>query len=155
GDRLWYYGSGCYTGQEGRMWPNRWICGFGLWISGTEGEWSWTFMRPKDSAFNDFDGEAQREAKDAMITYPSEGDEPPLPTPQWEGIREGVNDFKYMYTARILAERIGGDKGRKALAELDRLTSDLPWGIAPPQATPQNLDAWRSRAAAIIRKLIE
>ncbi len=154
GDRLWYYGSGSYTGQEGRMYRNRWICGFGLWISGAEGEWSWTFLRPKDSAFNDFDGARHREAKDAMTAYPSQGDAPPTPTPQWEGIREGIIDFTYMYTARKLAQKVGGAKGRRALAELEKLTAELPWGVAPVEATPQNMDAWRARAAQIIRSLL-
>lgn len=150
GDRLWYYGSGSYTGQEGRMLANRWLSGCGLWISGAEGEWSWTFLRPKDDAFNDFDGARHREAKDAMIAYPSAGNAPPIPTPQWEGLREGTNDFKYLYTARLAAVRKGGKVGRRCLAEVEKMTREMPWGVRPVGLTCQRLDAWRERAARII-----
>lgn len=150
GDRLWYYGSGSYQGQEGSMLPNRWITGCGLWISGAEGGWSWTFLRPKDDAFNDFDGEGHREAKDAMIVYPTEGDGPPLPTTQWEGIRHGANDFRYLYTARAAASRLTGDAGRRAQEELDRLTAEMPWSVRPADVDSETLDAWRERAARLI-----
>ncbi len=149
GDRLWYYGSGSYTGQEGSTLPNRWIVGCGLWISGAEGAWSWTFLRPKDDAFNDFDGEAQREAKDAMIVYPSRGDGPPVATTQWEGLRAGVNDFRYLYTARLAAEA-RGDVGAEDLRALARLTDEMPWGVRPPGVDSATLDRWRERAARLI-----
>ncbi len=152
GDRLWYYGSGCYTGQEGSMAPNRWLTGFGFYISGAEGEWSWTFLRPKQDPFNDFDGERYREAKDAMIAYPSQGDGPPIPTPQWEGIREGVYDFCYLWMARQAAQRARGARGRILRQRLDRLVESLPWGVRPPEATCRAMNAWRAEAAAIIMR---
>ena len=69
--RFWCYGSGSYTGQEGRMLANRYIAGLFLAKSGAEGMWSWTFQRPKDQPCDDFDGTSHKEQKDAMITYPS------------------------------------------------------------------------------------
>ncbi|MCD6352060.1 MAG: hypothetical protein J7M26_08065, partial [Armatimonadetes bacterium] len=153
-DRLWYYGSGSYTGQEGAMLPNRWIAGCGLWISGAEGVWSWTFLRPKDNPFNDFDGTRNREAKDAMIAYPSQGDGPPIPTPQWEGLRAAANDFRYLYTAREVARRRGGRVGSEALKELQALTERIPYGVRPQGVDSAVIDGWREQAARLIERCL-
>ena len=49
---------------------NRFMTGFHFWRTGATGAWSWTFLRPKDDAYNDFDGASRGEAKDACIAYP-------------------------------------------------------------------------------------
>ncbi|HIE09567.1 MAG TPA: DUF4091 domain-containing protein [Armatimonadetes bacterium] len=126
GDRFWFYGSGCYTGQEGNIIANRYITGLLFWLSKAEAEWSWTFIRPKGDPFNDFDGERYREAKDACIAYPSPGQGKPLPTLQWEGIREGIDDYRYLYTLTTLARQTGGKKGKEALRRLERLLREVP-----------------------------
>jgi len=155
GDRLWFYGSGCYTGQDGNTVENRFITGFLFWRSGAEGVWSWTFLRPKDDALDDFDGQRHREAKDACIVYPSTDRGAPTPTLQWEGIREGVDDYRYLYTLEQLAKQRGGEKGKAALAELARLTRSIPVRRRAGDFSAARADELRGKAIRLIGSLLE
>ena len=129
GDRLWFYGSGCYTGQDGNVIANRFIAGFLFWKSGAEGVWSWTFMRAKGDVHDDFDGERHREAKEACIVYPSTTGGAPTPTLQWEGIREGIDDYCTIHTILDAGKRVGlEDLARR---HLDRLLADVPVSPRP------------------------
>jgi hypothetical protein len=56
GQKFFWYGSGCYLGQEGRMFPNRYLTGWLFWKTKADGQVSWTFIRPHEDPFNDFDG---------------------------------------------------------------------------------------------------
>ncbi len=135
GDTYWWYGTGCYTGQEGSVAVNRHLGGFLLEKSGADGAWAWTFQRPKDSAYDDFDGQAAREQKDACITYPQfEGGPPHVPTLQWEGIREGVDDARYVDLLRGAIEELAGKQTPEARAMLNRaeagleeVLNEVPW----------------------------
>jgi len=138
GDAYWWYGSGSYIGQDGNAIRNRMLCGFVFAKSGATGQWSWTFQRCKDSPYSDFDGLGRREAKDACITYPARNAPELCTTLQWEGIREGVDDAKYVATlrARIEACEASGDesvrkKAARARAELDKLLDSVPWPDEP------------------------
>ena len=153
GDQLWYYGSGCYTGQDGNAQANRWVTGPLYWLSGAVGEWSWTFVRPKGDPFDDFDGAQSREPKDACIAYPSPGDEAPLPTLQWEGIRQGIDDYRYLWTLQELARQ--ADRGKREAAEqvLGELRREMHQAWVDRQVTAAAMDTWRRRAAAAILAL--
>ena len=155
GDRLWYYGSGCYTGQDGNAIENRFITGFLFWRSGAEGEWTWTFLRPKGDAFDDFDGKTQREHKDACTVYPSPDNGAPMPTLQWEGIREGIDDYAYLHTLEQLAKQKGGEKGRAALDELTRIVADVPVRRRAGDFTAARAQQLRSRVIRAIVALAE
>lgn len=130
----WWYGSGCYTGQEGNMAVNRHYSGFLFDKTGADGAWAWTFQRPNQKPYDDFDGTG-REPKDACITYPSPDGRPPLvPTLQWEGLREGVDDLRYVNTLRMATKDIRklGKSAATALAdrsdrELETILQGLPW----------------------------
>ena len=155
GDRLWYYGSGCYTGQDGNLIANRFITGFLFWRSGAEGEWSWTFMRAKGDVHDDFDGEKQREAKEACIVYPSPNEAAPMPTLQWEGIREGIDDYCYAHTLQQLARKAGGEKGKAALAALDRLLATVPIRRSHGDFTAADAQRLRTKLADEIERLLQ
>ena len=128
GDRFWYYGSGCYTGQDGNVIANRYVTGYAYWKSKATGEWSWTFMRAKDDIYDDFDGERHGEYKEACIAYPSTDAGAATPTLQWEGIREGIDDYKYLWLAVQEAAKRGEAEGRKMQEQLDELVEkEVPW----------------------------
>ncbi|MFP4055444.1 MAG: glycoside hydrolase domain-containing protein [Candidatus Brocadiia bacterium] len=154
GDRLWYYGSGCYTGQDGNAIGNRFVTGFLFWRSGAEGEWSWTFLRPRGDALDDFDGRG-REHKDACTVYPSTSQAAPTPTLQWEGIREGIDDYRYACTLERLAKQKGGEAGRAALSALRRLTDAVPIRPAPGDFSAADAQRLRAQIAREILKLLE
>ena len=154
GDTFWWYGTGCYTNlnfiQDGNVIANRFMGGFHFWRTQATGCWAWTFLRPKGSPFDDFDGTNQREHKDACIAYPTRDGKALIPTLQWEAIREGVDDYRYLYTLSegIREARASGDNHRKtaadnAAADLDRLLADMPWTCRKRAFT--NGDATRAR----------
>ena len=126
GATYWWYGSGCYTGQEGSLAVNRHLSGFLLDKSLADGAWAWTFQRPKGDAYDDFDGASQREPKDACITYPSADGWPPLvPTLQWEGIREGIDDIRYLQNLRAAIADLRLSEDPRCITLSDRVESDL------------------------------
>ncbi len=129
GDRLWFYGSGCYTGQDGNAIANRFITGFLFWKSGAEGVWSWTFLRAKGDVHDDFDGEQHREAKEACIVYPSTTGGAPTPTLQWEGIREGIDDYCAIHTILDAGKQVGLED--VAVRHLERLLAEVPVSPRP------------------------
>ncbi|MFW6164018.1 MAG: glycoside hydrolase domain-containing protein, partial [Planctomycetota bacterium] len=143
GDRLWFYGSGCYTGQDGNVIANRFITGFLFYKSGAEAEWSWTFLRTKGDVYNDFDGTRHREAKEACTVYPSTTQGAPTPTLQWEGIREGIDDYCTVTTVLGEAKRQGGEPERTARRELARLLSQVPVNRRPGDFTAADADRLR------------
>jgi len=51
--QFYWYGSGCYLFQEGRMLPNRYLAGWLFWKTKADGQVSWTFLRPHLDPFND------------------------------------------------------------------------------------------------------
>ncbi len=109
GQKFFWYGSGCYLGQEGRMFPNRYMAGWLFWKTKADGQVSWTFVRPHEDPFNDFDGFAvnNTEPKDQCTAYPEfaipndyKSIQRIIPTIQWEALREGINDYRYLTTLR-------------------------------------------------------
>ena len=132
GNRYWYYASGCYTGQEGGLMPNRYLTGFLFFKSRAEGCASWIYQAAKKKPYNDFDANEGREAKDAMIVYPSP--QGPVPTLQWEGIREGIDDYCYLWTLSelIRAAESSPSTRRRALAKraaesFQPILQKVPW----------------------------
>ena len=109
---FWFYGSGCYDGQEAQMFSNRYAAGFLMWNSGATAHATWTFCRLFGDPFNDFDGSA----KDWATAYPhllQPNDwstfQGVLPTLAWESIREGINDYRYLDTLQSLIEEVRND----------------------------------------------
>jgi hypothetical protein len=107
--QFYWYGSGCYLFQEGRMLPNRYLAGWLFWKTKADGQVSWTFVRPHQDPFNDFDGSKVNsvEPKDQCTVYPlfTRPNDPAsiegiIPTIQWEALREGIQDYCYLYTLR-------------------------------------------------------
>jgi hypothetical protein len=155
-DIFWWYGTGCYTNgaliQDGNVLVNRFMAGVHFWRTGATGCWSWTFLRPKNSAYDDFDGSGHREGKDACIAYPTPDGKALVPTLQWEGLREGVDDYRYLYTLKAMIDRAGRSGQGRAVQlaketqqELDRLIASLAWNCRPGGVTNGDLDQFRKR----------
>ena len=140
GNTHWFYGAGCYTGQEGGLMPNRWLTGALLFKSGASGVGCWTYQGAKDDPWDDFDGNRYGEAKDAMITYP--GPNGPVSTLQWEGIREGILDCRLLEAAQ---DRVREDGCPRELRdEFEALVESIPW-------LGDKKNAWDNAACARLR----
>jgi len=164
GDVFWWYGTGCYTNggliQDGNVVVNRFMGGIHFWRTKATGCWAWTFLRPKGSAYDDFDGSWMREHKDACIAYPTRDGRGLVSTLQWEGIREGVTDYKYLYTLQCLIEEARkSDRtetraaAQQAERDLSALLDGLPWTCRGGQFVNADADLCRKEVTALLRRL--
>ena len=96
---------------------------------------------------------------DYDYTYPAA--DGPLPTPDWESVRQGVYDYYYFYTLRKLIKAAGNiPEAEAAQAELDSIEKAFPKDYATPKRpmyldnfSPETLDAYRWRVTQQIMKL--
>jgi len=125
------------------MFPNRYGAGYLFWKSGARAEVTWTFCRPHEDVFNDFDGSAVNaaEPKEQATAYPHflkpddwSTYQGAIPTIAWESLREGVDDYSYlaMLTQRIAQARQGGSAAARQAADeaekqLNAAVNALPW----------------------------
>ncbi|MDD2706954.1 MAG: DUF4091 domain-containing protein [Verrucomicrobiae bacterium] len=158
----WWYGSGVYTGQEGGLMPNRYLCGVEFYKTGARGQVSFIYSRPGETGdpYDDFDGASHSEPKDLFIAYPSA--DGPVSTLQWEGIHEGIVDYKYLST---LEDLIAAAKrsGKKELVEmgiatekkLKTLIEELPWESIrmPKDVDNARVSAFRETVISLILEL--
>ena len=150
GKEYWYYGPGCYSWigyyQEGNIINNRFMSGILFWRSGAKGCLAWTFNRPSDDPFNDFDG-SSFEPKDFCLVYDALSPSDLFtPTIQWDGFREGVTDYQYFFTLseRIKAALKSNDPAQVRMAEaiqkeIESLLAKVPWRHTERDRYPANL----------------
>jgi hypothetical protein len=167
----WFLGAGTYDDQEGGLMPNRYLAGFLFYKSGATASVHWTFQRVFGDPYNDFDGAGATEPKETCLTYPvknSSSIQPYVSTLQWEGIREGVDDYKYSYTLAKWIERARAKGLTKAASDSEKVLgavlTSMPWrakyepgdSIAfPGNFNNESADRARSVLAAEILKLKE
>ena len=146
GREFWWYGTGCYSNpvnQEAEMFSNRYGAGYLFWKTDAKAQVCWTFARMNEDPFNDFDGMRDNTAgpKDAATAY-ARLKEPrdwgsyqeTIPTIAWESLREGVDDYRYLYTlttaisrARTSNSSAARDAASRAKIAVDALLSRVPW----------------------------
>ena len=158
GRNPWYYSSGCYAGQVGRMAPNRWETGFKFYLSDADGTVSWTFQRPISNAFDDFIASHGQ----YCTVYPDpEHPGQYLDTPSWEGLRQGWLDYRYCVTlekklAEAKLDLRKRDKSLRIAKNFNRLLHALPWEngfMARPALSNQHLQQCRLQIAEWIFEL--
>jgi hypothetical protein len=134
--------------------PNaaRFTWGFGFWRSEFTCLIPWHYQAPVGNPYNDFDSTYG----DWCCAYPRQSG--PISTQRWEAVREGIDDYRYLYTLeRLVAEGRGPRAVREEagawLAELRvsikpqaSYTQDGPWDGA-------TYEKHRRRAAEYILKL--
>jgi len=84
----------------------RYVFGFGAWRWGIKGVVPWTFQMTQGCNGNPF---TILDGSEVMVAYP--GINGLVTTPTWEVIREGINDYKYIYQLKTLlaAEKAKGN----------------------------------------------
>ncbi|MBU0607321.1 MAG: carbohydrate-binding family 9-like protein, partial [Armatimonadetes bacterium] len=167
GAEFWWYGTGSYVNpfpQEGFMWHNRYGAGLLFWKTGAKCEATWTFCRPHEDVFNDFDGSRANgaEPKEQATAYPhllkpddySTWQET-IPTIAWESLREGVDDYCYLYTLTQLIKQAQAsdrqavrDAATTAQAELEALVNTVPW------ANPMGGVGFESKRLQQVRQMV-
>ena len=91
---------------------SRYKAGFGPWVKGADGVLIWAYNWPGGGhAWNDFDSPRM----DWMLSY-RDMDDRYIPTPSWEGLREGIDDCRYILTLENLIESLPADNPERAEA---------------------------------------
>jgi hypothetical protein len=95
----------------GRELPETWRRNYGLllWQYDYDGGMPYAWQHSYGNGWNDFD---HYRYKDTNFTYPSLGG--PIDTTQWEGLREGIDDVRYLST--LLDAIAAAESGSKAAA---------------------------------------
>lgn len=132
--------------------------GFGFYRRPAEAMYYWHYQALSGDPFNDFDGTA----RDWCAAYP--GEDGPIPTLDWESIREGIDDMRYIATLKALAARAQAGTAAQqaaattALAELEAVLT-LDDTIAPTRyaehLTNEQYEALRARLVEQILALRE
>jgi hypothetical protein len=167
GAEFFWYGTGSYVNpfpQEGFEVHNRYGAGLLFWKTGARAQATWTFCRPHGDVFNDFDGSAENgaEPKEQVTAYPHllKADDyttyqGAIPTLAWEGLREGVHDYRYLYTlaelikqAQTSLDATVRQAAQAAQGELDALAGSVPW------ANPMGPMPFGSQRLQQVRRLV-
>ena len=126
GDEFWWYGSGSYNNgkflEDGNIYSNRHMLGLFAWRSKATGVWSWTFLRPHKDQFDDFDS-----SKDDCMCYQTPGENTLISTLQWEAVREGTYDYRYLCLWESLVKKAKADpaKATRALQSEGTVTAAI------------------------------
>ncbi|WP_051012370.1 hypothetical protein [Desulfobacula toluolica] len=102
GKQWWIYPNDALSTQN-RAYV-RYVFGFGAWRWDVDGVVPWTFQVTQGCNGNPF---TVLDGSEVMVAYP--GVHGPISTPTWETIREGINDYKYIYQLNKL---IASEKAR-------------------------------------------
>jgi len=122
GKEFWWYSNGA------REYPDavRFKAGFFHYRTGARGQFYWAYLNPCGDMFNDFDGRSS----DHVTVFMQDGQI--ISTLQWEAIREGIDDYRYLRLLEELCQKYAADlpeaaaAGRQLLAEIH---SKLPAGL--------------------------
>ena len=159
GDTYWWYTNAC------REYPGvmRFKGGCFFWKSGATGQFYWAYQYPSNDPTSDLDG------IDWCAAYP--GEDGPIPTIEWEGLREGIDDLRYLHTLEleIADARAGGDAAAVAVADegealLDEIRDATVVDLAEYEERgisfhtdsiwePAQYDEYRGRVADVIGRL--
>ena len=146
GDVPFEYG-GVYGGSAFQL---RYNCGFRFWKTGAVGKYMWVYAWAKGNPWFDLDNTM----RETGAVYP--GEDVPIPIPAYEGVREGVDDLRYVYTLRQAIDDALASKdpeqvaaGRAAGERLGRILA--PIGIdGPGELRGGDLDDARRQVAGLI-----
>jgi hypothetical protein len=131
GKQWWIYPNGALTGKN--LAYTRYVFGFGAWRWGVTGVVPWTFQMSQGSNGNPF---TVLDGPEVMVAYP--GVNGPIPTPIWEVIREGINDYKYIYLLEKLISN-GKSRGNPKAERVERQLQQFKEGLgkAPGEGVAQ------------------
>ena len=127
---LVYLGAGSYVGQEGGLMPNRLSAGLRMFKMGLPGHISYTYLEP-DFPVNHFERGKRYHMAYPVSQRPNGKGRVVYSTLQLEGLREGITDYKYLYTLKcaIANARKAGKTAAADAAEkvFKQILEDVPF----------------------------
>ncbi len=137
---------------------SRYIYGYYTWRQDLDGMNSWGPATTENSRGNPYE-DLDHEFPDYAITYPHAGG--PLATPNWEALREGIDDVRYIYQLELrcalkaekhpseVAEAVKFLDSIRAMCDFD----DRSIINEPGKWTPERFSSLRKQVAEWIMKL--
>ncbi len=120
GKSVWFYNIDLTAAHPEVM---RWGYGFGLWFSGATGMIEWAYQFPVRKGR---EARAYKNERSIIFRFPAWGDEPGGPTIGWEAIREGVDDYKYLWLLqRRIADAKAAGAHKNIVEEAERFLAKL------------------------------
>lgn len=160
----WYLGAGAYDNQEGGLMPNRLQAGFGSFRSGVKGHISFTYQNIGTT----IDAFRSPILRGYGMTFPvakPTKDKVTIFTLEWDGLREGIIDYRYLYTLqKLIRRKAGTPAAQRGQQTLDYILKHTAWldqmthaqGItARRDMTNDNVDKLRALAANAITELVK
>jgi hypothetical protein len=153
GKTWWIYPNSALTTHNLAF--TRYVFGFGAWRWGVDGVVPWTFQMSEGCNGNPF---TVLDGPEVMVAYP--GVKGPVTTPTWEAIRDGINDYKYIFQLKRLIAA-GKERGEPRASEiatrLEKLKKSLGRGPGVEEGeygdwTP---DAFEQRRGQIVDWILE
>ncbi len=128
GAAFWWYTNAARELPEVR----RYLAGVWFWSTGADGQGYWVYQSrwQRSRAFQDLEGSTH--AHD-YVAYPDVDE--PIPTVQWECIRMGIDDARYLYT---LEAAIQEHRGSPAAAAAEKFLADLRQALPPSVKLPDD-----------------
>jgi len=87
---------------------NRYYAGIHLWLTDLDGIYPYVYQSIREDPYDDFDFEDgspyYAANRDGHVSYPSQ--QGPVCTIEWEALREGINDYRYLQTWDRLREQV-------------------------------------------------
>ncbi|MFC2076024.1 glycoside hydrolase domain-containing protein [candidate division KSB1 bacterium] len=93
---------------------SRYIYGLYVWRQDLDGMNSWVFQTTQNCRGNPFE-DLDSPFGDVFFAYPHP--DGPLPTPNWEAVREGIDDLRHLYLLERLIKSAGEDNPNAIAAE--------------------------------------
>jgi hypothetical protein len=142
GKTWWVYPNAALTTPN--LAYTRYVFGFGAWGWGVKGVTPWTFQMSQGCNGNPF---TVLDGPEVMVAYP--GPKGLLSTPNWEAVRDGINDYKYVFLLEQLIateQAKGNPEAFRIKRQLEEFKSNLgrgpreveyDYGDWPPQSFDQ------------------
>jgi hypothetical protein len=138
---------------------HRLYAGYFLWRSGMDGIFPYCYQHLLTSS-SPYNGDvytkmnATRKARAYLVTYPSK--EGPVPTLQWEALREGIDDVRYLTALRTALTRVRPEESSDVRGALDRYLSGFVYvGTLNDGRQPFRADRFRIAREFVIRHLLK
>ena len=157
GDELWVYNGGSFGKNPAQ---DRFFYGFYAERISAKGVMQWAYQWPATPEASPYT-EMQSGRQGQYYTYPSING--PLPTIGWEGLREGIDDAKYIYTLRCLidearrsSDAVLAKKALEAEETIGNILNNLTLDFYSKNRLDNSVyDEWRWKIACKILELQE
>ena len=127
---------------------DRYICGLLTWEQKLGGQWQWAYVHFEDRYVTP-EGE-WKGTESWRYGYVMPSAQGPIPTVGWEGRREGIDDYKYLYTlhamatkarrSEVSANRAAGAEGLVLLKRIEARVRSNAYEQCPPDLLTYSVD---------------